>query len=80
MGSHDYDANAIPEEPTPNRKTENLQEAMLKLLAQVKQKGCKPTNMRLDNEASEEYLNMLEKQVLTMKLVPLHNHSQNLAE
>ena len=76
----DYDENAILAELRPNRKTETLKENTLKLLAQVMKKGYKPNNMRLDNEVSEEHLNMLEEQVLTVKLVPPCNHRQNLAE
>ena len=35
--------------------------------------------MRLDNEVSEEHINMLEDQGLTVQLVPLCNKRQNLA-
>ena len=35
----DYDVNAILSEPIPNRKTETLQEATLKFLAQVNKKS-----------------------------------------
>ena len=35
---HDYEASSILVEPMPNRKTETLKEATLKLLSQAKQK------------------------------------------
>ena len=40
----------------PTRKSETIQEATLKLLKQVNQKGCEPTNKRLDDEVSEKKL------------------------
>ena len=45
---------------------ETLKEAILKLLAKLKQKGHKPTNIRLDNEVDEDHLNMLEEQGLSV--------------
>ena len=36
--------------------------------------------MRLDNEAREEHLSLLEKQELAVQLVPLWNYKNNLAE
>ena len=46
----------------------------------MNQKPHKPTNMRLCNEVSEEHLNMLKYQGLTVQLVLPCHHRQNLAE
>ena len=60
--SHGYDANATLAEPMPNRKMDSLQDAFLKLLAQVNQKVHKHTKTHLDNEVSKEHFNLLEEQ------------------
>ena len=60
------DVSAIIVEPIPNSKTKILQEATLKLLDQVKQKGHKPASPHIDNETSEEHPITLEDQVLTV--------------
>ena len=60
MALYYYDANVALVEPTPNIETETLQDALLKLLAQLKQKGPKDTNICLNNKVSDEHLNLLE--------------------
>ena len=56
----------------PTRKIETLQEATLKLLEQVNQKGREPTNKWLDNEVSEKHLSILKYQGISAQLVLIH--------
>ena len=76
----DCDENFMLSEPIPNRKTETLKEATLKMIEQVNQKEHTHTKMQLDNESSEEYLNMLRDQGLAVQLALPCNHRKNISE
>ena len=68
---YDYDANAILGAAIPDRKTESLQSAFLKLFNTIKQKGYQPTLIRLDNEISHEHMHLLENKLhFKVQLVP----------
>ena len=78
---YDYYANAILGAAIPDRKTASIQTACLTLYNSIKQKGYETKLIRLDNEISNEHMNLLEEKLqLKVQLAPPHNHRQNLAE
>lgn len=77
---YDHDSNAILAEPIKNRKGKSLIDAFNKLTNILISKGMQPKFQILDNEASAELKQAINKQKIKFQLAPPNIHRRNAAE
>eukprot|EP00957_Ditylum_brightwellii_P153782 11705193-Ditylum_brightwellii.AAC.1 len=76
-----YDANYIKGIPIKSKKSEEYQKAYDDFYAELTTKGYKPTLHKLDNEASRDAIEWIEKQQhAKVELTPPDMHSQNVSK
>jgi hypothetical protein len=74
------DSNRILQEPMMNRTAGKMIQAYQCLIDQLKSARITPKHHILDNECSEEFKATINKNNITYKLVPPHEHQSILAE
>jgi hypothetical protein len=71
----EIDGNYIAMEPMRSRDAGEMVRVYNIIIERLRKRGIEPKRQILDNEASQEYLEAIE-----WELVPPHNHRQNVAE
>lgn len=78
---YDHDTNYIHATPIPSRKAEDLIDGFNTCYTELKQNGFTATNLKLDNEISNSFINHIENnEHLTYQLVSAGNHRTLMAE
>ena len=77
---YDYDSNQIFAEPMQHESKESQMKAYKTIVTVLQQRGQDPTLHIMDNETSVDLIAMLQKEAITIQLVPPHLHRRNAAE
>ena len=78
--AYHYDANCIIANPLRNRKKDTITEAWTSIHKTFTCAGVSPNTYVMDNEISQEFIDVLVKNDTSYQLVPPHTHRRNLAE
>jgi hypothetical protein len=74
----EVDGNYIAMEPMKSREAHEMVRVYNLIIERLKSKGITPRRQKLDNEASKEYLKVIEKHDIEWELVPPDNTTDEM--
>lgn len=76
----EINGNYISMEPMRSRDTDEIIRRYRAIIEGLRKKNIIPQKQMLDNEAPQEFLNVIEEYNIEWELVPPYNHRRNIAE